>query len=164
MNDEQAERALELGTNALNNKLFDKVRFWIVFLLAHKLSLFFQAIRLLQKSIDLSDNNTDARALLEQAKALKTKHAEASGLRKRQAEAHASRSEPQVDVRKYTPQQVKEVQKIKNCKDFYEMLGVSRDADDKQIKKGYRKMALKFHPDKNSAPVSFLLHYCMSNG
>ena len=33
--------------------------------------------------------------------------------------------------------------------DFYSTLGVSKNADAKEIKSAYRKVAMKFHPDKN---------------
>jgi len=33
-------------------------------------------------------------------------------------------------------------------RDYYEVLGVSRDADDADLKKAFRRLAMKYHPDR----------------
>ncbi|KAH3901172.1 type I HSP40 co-chaperone HLJ1 SCDLUD_002655 [Saccharomycodes ludwigii] len=56
--------------------------------------------------------------------------------------------------RKYTKEQEEITLKVlKHPKhDFYKILEVDKSANEVQIKKAYRKMAIKLHPDKNSHP------------
>lgn len=44
------------------------------------------------------------------------------------------------------------ISRIKKCKDYYEILNVTKESTDSEIKKSYKKLALQLHPDKNKAP------------
>src|SRR5436190_1258052 len=43
-------------------------------------------------------------------------------------------------------------------RDYYEVLGVERDADDDAVKKAYRKLAMQYHPDRNAGDAEIEVH------
>ncbi|KAJ1945800.1 Chaperone protein dnaJ [Linderina pennispora] len=54
---------------------------------------------------------------------------------------------------RHTPEQLSAVRRVMAAKsDYYAVLGVQKTATEVEIKKAYRKSALVFHPDKNTAP------------
>ncbi|KAI9033625.1 DnaJ domain-containing protein [Phycomyces nitens] len=75
----------------------------------------------------------------------------ASGPRQRPTAAGSQSENASSD--KYTSEQVMAVKEILACgTNYYKVLKLRRDCTEVEIKKSYRKLALQFHPDKNSAP------------
>ncbi|KAJ2498598.1 Chaperone protein dnaJ [Coemansia sp. RSA 1972] len=67
------------------------------------------------------------------------------GLRNRKADSDTQRT--------YTKEQLSAVKKVMKIKDdYYKVLAIERTATEAEVKKAYRKSALAFHPDKNTAP------------
>ncbi|GFQ05907.1 chaperone protein Dnaj 49 [Phtheirospermum japonicum] len=56
--------------------------------------------------------------------------------------------------RNYTEEHVHLVRQIKTQKDYYSILGLEKSCSVEEIRKAYRKLSLKVHPDKNKAPGS----------
>jgi len=47
-----------------------------------------------------------------------------------------------------------ECKNLINKKDYYEILGLKNDASEDDIRKSYKKLAIKFHPDKNKSKLA----------
>ncbi|KAL6953953.1 hypothetical protein U1Q18_042910 [Sarracenia purpurea var. burkii] len=76
-----------------------------------------------------------------------------------------------VGDRNYTEEHVQLIMQIKRSKDYYDILGLEKSCSVEEIRKAYRKLSLKVHPDKNKAPGSeeafkkvSKAFKCLSNG
>lgn len=52
----------------------------------------------------------------------------------------------------YTEEQIVIVKEIRRKKDYYDILGLDKSCSVEEVRKAYRKLSLKVHPDKNKAP------------
>ncbi|RIB10670.1 DnaJ domain-containing protein [Gigaspora rosea] len=112
------------------------------------------AIKFAQKSINLFPT-TEAQTFLKQTESKKTSSTRETNDRPTSSPSTSTREHRQGrQVGEYTTEQAEAVKRIRSCKthDYYAILGINKDANDSEVKKAYRKLALQMHPDKNAAP------------
>ncbi|KAK7579807.1 hypothetical protein V9T40_000436 [Parthenolecanium corni] len=113
-----------------------------------------KAVRFLQKAEKLY-STPRARKLLEELMKSESSDQFSEPRKRTNIKRDPSKSEEKPDrstQAEYTSEQLQFVQRVKKCKDYYEILNVTKEATDSEIKKSYKKLALQLHPDKNKAP------------
>lgn len=105
-----------------------------------------RAARYCSEALQLNPHSLHGLLFKSQEAIDKDRFEEAVGMLNKANEHHPGSSEVQSLLQK-----AKVLLKRSKQKDYYKVLGVSRDADDRTIKRAYRQLTRKYHPDKAAA-------------
>jgi len=145
MNTDEANRCLKIAKESFSRGDYEK------------------ALKFFKKSYQLENRDSTLQLITECESAMKNKDSNEGNSNSHQQQPHHGRSKSSEETgtagssgssrpNASSSQKSQEIKKIINTKDFYEILGVSKTSTEDEIKKNYKKLALKFHPDKNNEP------------
>ncbi|KAI7906842.1 uncharacterized protein BX663DRAFT_493972 [Cokeromyces recurvatus] len=130
INKDEALRCLLIAKNHYGNKNYEA------------------ALRLTKKSLKLYPTDEAKEFLAKAEKAASSTSSTSSS-----PKMPSTEEKPKTKESSSSSQQTAEVREILACgTDYYKVLKLDRQCTDVEIKKSYRKLALKFHPDKNKTP------------
>ncbi|TVT99575.1 hypothetical protein EJB05_15897, partial [Eragrostis curvula] len=157
-NKDDAAKCLRIGKGAL--EAGDRARAIKFFSKAKRLDPSLPVDHLLSPLLDPQDDSASASAPSSsspkpppQPEAAAAEGAETDGLRERKGKKRQEEGQEETAAREYTAEQLEVVRQVKkHTRDYYQILGLEKECTVEDVRKAYRKLSLKVHPDKNKAP------------